>query len=405
MKRSIALLTVAAAAILLASTLSAPIAFAQDDYQVIVPLSSMEAPGDLGLYAHTNYVIVIPRHVEILPSGAPVAENPASMACIYNAVKQTKGCPKVSKVLPSGGTKAIAIVDAFDNPDAVSDLKAYATAYGYKQKPKFKVVKVGNPQPNANWSVEESLDIEMAFGMAPNAQIYLVEANSNNNADLYAAEDVATKLVQKAGGGEITNSWSGSEYGNEKSDDSHFKGKGVVYFASSGDAGGVVGYPSTSPYVISAGGTQIVRDGNGNFLYEEGWSSAGGGPSTVEPRPKYQDVVKKIVGSHRGTPDFSGNASPASAVALYNLYACRGWCETGGTSVTSPFMAGFVNAAGQFNASTNAELTEAYKEYGNAKQYKTYWTDVVKGNAGRYSCGKGYEFCTGIGSPLTLKGK
>ena len=63
-----------------------------------------------------------------------------------------------------------------------------------------------------------------------------------------------------------------------------------------------------------------------------------------------------------------------------------------------------VNAAGEFNASSNAELTEAYKEYGNSKEYKEYFTNITRGSNG-HPCAKGWTFCTGIGSPLTLGGK
>jgi kumamolisin len=176
-------------------------------------------------------------------------------------------------------------------------------------------VKVGNPPPDAGWALEESLDIEYAFGMAPNAHIYFVEANSNSFNDLLAAEDQATSLLQAAGGGEASNSWQGGEFSSETSLDSHFQGSGVVYFASSGDSGGQVGYPSTSPYVVSAGGTTILRNSQGFFTNEAAWSSAGGGPSQFEPRPSYQNIIKKIVGTHRGTPDFSSEASNVSYVA------------------------------------------------------------------------------------------
>ena len=296
------------------------------------------------------------------------------------------------------------MVDAFNNPNAVTDIQTFAAAYGYK-KPNFTVVKVGNPGNNSGWALEESLDIEYAFGMAPNAHIYLVEANSNSFADLLAAEDKATQLMQAAGGGEVSNSWQGGEFGGELAYDKHFQGKGVVYFASSGDSGGQVGYPSTSPFVVSAGGTFIARDGNGNFLYETGWSDAGGGPSQYEKRPSYQNIIKKIVGTHRGTPDFSSEASNVSYVVIYSQYGCGGWCGVGGTSVSSPTLAGIVNAAGTFAASTNAELTETYKDYGNPVDYKADWFDITRGNAGQYTCKKGWEFCTGIGSPKTFAGK
>src|SRR5579885_2334966 len=170
MKRCIALLTVAAAALFLVFIASMPVAVAQNGDTIIVPDSSLVHTEDLGSRAHTDISLVIPKHPRYGHNNVPIAENPASLACIYHLVKPTKGCPKTSKILPTGGAKAIAIVDAYDNPNAVSDLKTFASAYGYST-PNFTVVKVGNPQVNSGWALEESLDIEYAFGMAPSAQI------------------------------------------------------------------------------------------------------------------------------------------------------------------------------------------------------------------------------------------
>jgi len=404
MKSSITLLTVAAAALLLVFASATPAAFAQSGDRYFVPASGIERPEDIGVRAHTNIIFVLPEKIEIGENGAPIAENPLSLACIYHLVAATKGCPKTSKIVPNGGTKAIALIDAYDNPDAATDLTTFAAAYGYG-KPNFTKVKVGNPPPDSGWALEESLDIEYAFGMAPHAHIYLVEANSNSFNDLLAAEDKATQLLQAAGGGEASNSWQGGEFGGETAYDSHFKGNKVVYFASSGDSGGQVGYPSTSPFVVSAGGTTILRNSSGLFTSESGWPSAGGGPSQIEPRPSYQNVIKGIVGSHRGTPDFSSEASNVSYVEIYSQYGCGGWCGVGGTSVSSPTLAGIINAAGKFNSSTAAENGEAYADYANPTKYKADWRDITTGNAGQYPCKKGWEFCTGIGSPITYKGK
>jgi kumamolisin len=408
MRHSIALLTVAAAALFLVFASSMPVAFAQNGDRYIVPASSIERLEDIGVRAHTNIILVLPEKAEIGPNGAPVAENPLSLACIYHLVKPTKGCPTTSKILPTGGTKAIALVDAYDNPDAETDLATFAAAYGYGT-PNFTKVKVGNPPPDQGWSLEESLDIEYAFGMAPNAHIYLVEANSESWADLLAAEDKATELLQAAGGGEASNSWGSSEFKGENQYDSHFKGQGVVYFAGAGDTGGEVFYPSASPFVVSVGGTTILRYASGFFYLETAWGDgirgtegAGGGPSQFEPRPSYQNIIKSIVGTHRGTPDFSSDA--ATDVAIFSEYACGGWCEVYGTSISSPTLAGVVNAAGTFNTSTKAENTEVYKDYGNATKYKADFRDITTGSNG-YACKKGWEFCTGIGSPITYKGK
>ncbi len=404
MRRSIALSAITVAVCLLAFASSMPVALAQSGNRVIVPASSIEHPWDIGVRAHTNIIMVLLDKSEIEAGSPPIAENPLSLACIYHLVTVTKGCPKTSTVLPTGGTRAIALVDAFDNPDAATDITTFAAGYGYGT-PNFTKVKVGNPVANSGWALEESLDIEYAFGMAPNAHIYLVEANSNSFADLLAAEDKATALLQGEGGGEASNSWQGGEFSGETAYDAHFKGKGVVYFASSGDSGGQVGYPSTSPFVVSAGGTTILRNSQGLFTSEAAWSDAGGGPSQFEPRPSYQNIIQNIVGTHRGTPDFSSEASNVSYVAIYSQYGCGGWCGVGGTSVSSPTLAGIVNAAGKFKTSTAAENGLAYKDYASGTAYKADWRDITTGNNTRYTCKKGWEFCTGIGSPKTYKGK
>ena len=85
-------------------------------------------------------------------------------------------------------------------------------------------------------------------------------------------------------------SWGGSESSGESSSDHNFKQSGVVYFASSGDSPGVI-YPSSSPYVVSAGGTQVNRSG-GNYTNQTAWSDGGGGASRYESRPSYQNSIR-----------------------------------------------------------------------------------------------------------------
>src|SRR5579859_2652001 len=90
MKRSIALLTTAAAALFLVIASSTPVALAQSGDRVIVPESSIQRPEDVGVRAHTNFVYVLPEKVTIGNNGAPIGENPLSLSCIYNLVKKTK---------------------------------------------------------------------------------------------------------------------------------------------------------------------------------------------------------------------------------------------------------------------------------------------------------------------------
>jgi subtilase family serine protease len=176
-----------------------------------------------------------------------------------------------------------------------------------------------------------------------------------------------------------------------------------IFFASAGDAGAQVNYPSVSPNVISAGGTYIIRNGKGSYTSEGCWAGSGGGESQYEPIPSYQSVIKSIVGNFRGIPDMSADASPGTGVAVYSTTACGGWCIVGGTSVSSPVLAGIVNAAGGFQTSTVDELTKVYGEYGNAKEYKADFHDITVGSNG-FPAKKGWDYCTGVGSPKSLKG-
>jgi hypothetical protein len=89
MKRSIALLTIAAAALFLVLASATPVAVAQSANQIIVPESSIARLGDLGVRAHTDISLVVPAEVQIDDNGAPIAENPLSLSCIYHLVQQT----------------------------------------------------------------------------------------------------------------------------------------------------------------------------------------------------------------------------------------------------------------------------------------------------------------------------
>ena len=218
------------------------------------------------------------------------------------------------------------------------------------------------------------------------------------------------QLVAAAGGGEVSNSWSfgPGEIQGEKGYDKYFLKKGVVFFASSGDTS-PVRYPSVSPNVVSSGGTTVNRNSSGDFTGESSWDgcngATGGGLSSEESRPAYQDIIKKIVGDHRGTPDVSFDANPCSGVAVLDTYGQGGWLQVGGTSVSSPSLAGIFNSAGNFYKSTSDELTAIYKEYGVQKEYNAWFRDIKSGSNGVYNCVKGYDLCSGVGSPLTYKGK
>jgi kumamolisin len=379
--------------------------------KVVVPASSIEYAGDIGRLAHTNVQVFLPEGTlgQEQASGPPYAglayETPASLACVYGLVVAVTGCNpnKVSDV-PTGGSRMIAIVDAYNAPNAAKDLATFSAQFGLPAAD-FQVVYASGTKPayNIGWEFEESLDVQWAHAMAPHAKIVLVEAASNSFADLMTAEDMASKLVSAAGGGEVSNSWASSEFSGETAYDTHFTKAGIVYVASAGDYPGT-GWPSTSPNVLAAGGTTVRRNSStGNFIAEVTWDDAGGGISPVEPRPSYQSGIASIVGHYRGVPDLSFDSNPVTGVWVYDTNA-NGWNIVGGTSVASPSLAGILNLAGSFHTSSNAELTAIYDNRALAADFRDI-TSGYCGSYGGYNAALGWDFCTGVGVNKGLTGK
>lgn len=410
--------------------------------RVVTPESGIERPEDVGVRMHTTYKILVPANranfaadsngyalpepAALPPVGPPFPgyafETPASIACLYKLVTPITGCnPNTFKTNPSGGSKAIGIVDAFDYPTAMADLNAFSAQFGLPAvtSTTFKVIFAGgtggcagsDPGNDPGWEGEQALDIDWAHAMAPNAKIFLVEAASAFNSDLMIAEDCASKLVAAAGGGEISNSWGGTEFSTETTLDSHFNKANVVYFASSGDSAGTI-WPGVSPNVVSVGGTTTSRVSGGasfgNFIREATWEYGGGGLSKYEPRPSYQSVLPSA--THRLVPDVSSDANPITGVWVYDNNATTGccWYIFGGTSVGTPTWAGLVNRAGHFAASSSAELTSIYGAYAGATTYAADYNDITYGLCGFYDgfiAATKWDSCTGVGSPKSYVGK
>jgi len=396
MRRSVLIFAITAA-VILAVTQFAP---AEDGRGTTVAVPGT-VPG-----IHLPLYIFIPKGGARPDNPLPGAETPSSIACIYGVTKKTAGCPQDGSVVATGGSKAIAVVEYGSNSTVQSDFNTFNSTFGLPAATLTQICATGGTCPSndgTGWDLETALDVQYAHSMAPGAEIYIAEFSDDPLGD--GAETDAAEAVAAAGGGEVSNSWGydGGEgwcgsAGCELNYDHYFVYSGVVFFASAGDSGATPQYPSVSPDVVSAGGTTVIRNGSGNYTTQDGWSGGGGGLSAYEPIPSYQSVIKSIVGTHRGTPDFSADANPDSGVAVYNSTYCGGWCQVGGTSVASPTLAGIANAAGGFLTSTNAELTKTYGEYGNATKYKKDFLDVTVGNNGQ-PCKKGWDFCTGIGAP------
>ncbi|MBV9301119.1 MAG: hypothetical protein JOY62_12175 [Acidobacteriaceae bacterium] len=427
--------------------------------QVYVPPSSTEQkPG----FVHTNYVLRSmdgkkPAPLSIatdagLPgpnSTTTFAETPASLGCLYIGSPYSSGCvPKGLNGRGGGpsaaGYGAIAIVDAFDNPNAANDVATFNAQWPLLATNFTKIYANGNgscsvPPFDSGWALEESLDIEWAHVFAPKAAIILVEACSNSWSDLLYAEQVAFNYIVNnyPAGGQVSNSWAGGEFSGQIADDPFFADWNyvgvtgwkthILAFASAGDSGLGAAYPSTNPWLISAGGTTVLRDASSDkFVSESCWSGSGGGTSSQETYATsftggnmgpWADFQYPIFGQgSRSTPDLSSDADPASGVYVYSG-ANGGWFIVGGTSVSSPSLASMINRAGNqlgsvfltpvtsggdwFNTEENNLL---YAQLATTHAYRGNFYDITTGSNGA-SAVASYDQCTGVGSPRGVLGK
>jgi subtilase family serine protease len=258
--------------------------------------------------------------------------------------------------LPIGGPSGqyIAIVAAYDDPNAVSDVAFYRSYFGLSSCPTtngclIKINQTGgtSPLPTANtgWAQEISLDLDMVSGVCQTCKIILVEANSSSLSDLGTATNTAVSLGSKA----VNNSYGSSvEYaGEDQNCTMYYNHSKVAITASSGDNAGVVQIPAVCPNVISVGGTSLQTNGT-----EIPWASAGGGCSTMISKPIYQNYIATGC-AMRAMADISAVADPNTGVYVYDTYNGTGWYQIGGTSASSPIIAAIYGLAGNANTMVN----------------------------------------------------
>jgi subtilase family serine protease len=239
--------------------------------------------------------------------------------------------------------------------------------------------------------IEEQIDVEISYDMAPGANQLVVGGDSCNNGD-YGLQGLFDADIAVLGGNGIhplatiaSNSWEGFDETQpaflDNIENSYLvraAAEGVGMYFSSGDGSGVE-TPSDDPDAIAVGGTTLGIGATGNRLFETGWSTevyllftnqwlnfgeqgaAGGGPSLLWAQPGYQkgkvpSSLSTAPGNRgglvRSVPDVSADADPYTgmAVGILNITPKKTTYveETyGGTSVASPLVAGIVTAAQQ----------------------------------------------------------
>lgn len=360
---------------------------------VFFPAQGVFAPASTAYAAYhfSGFLGKPPIHIFRSAQKSPAGVTPAEIKRIYN--------------LPTkGGKGTIAIIDAYDAPNIESDLGVFSNTYGLaactiKNGCLEKHKMASSTATNGGWALEESLDVEWAHAIAPQAKILLVEAKTASGANLLSAIDYAAARKDVVA---VSMSWGGAEFSEELSLDSHLTSKsGAVFFAASGDDGAGVEWPAASPNVVGVGGTSLELFANGGYISESAWSGSGGGVSAYEPEPAYQKTynIPKANG-HRAVPDVAYNADPASGFVVYRTTGSlkNGWYTVGGTSAGAPQWAA-IQALG-----SSVSLAKLYADKASAGTLK-FFRDITSGANGtcKYYCNARarYDYVTGLGVPQT----
>jgi subtilase family serine protease len=309
--------------------------------------------------------------------------------------------------------QTVAIVDAYDNPNAASDLATYRSQFGLPPCSSAnscfdKRNQRGGTAPPAGdtgWGQEIDLDIEMVSAVCPNCKILLVESDSNSFADLGAAVNEAYALGANA----ISNSYGAAEFFGETSYAGPYNHPGVAITVSSGDGGYGVEVPAAYNTVVAVGGTSLTSAVNSRGWSESAWNGAGSGCSSQISKRSWQTDTGC---GRRTVADVSAVADPNTGVAVYDSYGSTGganWYVFGGTSVAAPIIASVYGLAKNANTTDYA----AALPYASPSQL----FDVASGSNGNCSRGKrntsskylctagtGYDGPTGLGTPNGIGG-
>jgi len=194
---------------------------------------------------------------------------------------------------------------------------------------------------------EISMDVEWAHTIAPGAHIDLIECSG------FPANSAVASIIQGLPGkvSVVSMSYGTGESNGESSGDIGFVLPGVTFVAGTGDSGAPGGYPAYSPNVLAVGGTGFYTPNApapasaGLFLAGElGVPNSGGGISSYESEPSYQESVQQS--GMRSIPDVSFDYLN---VWIYNSNGnpSSGWGWGGGTSLSAPCWAGLIAIANQ----------------------------------------------------------
>jgi subtilase family serine protease len=354
-----------------------------------VPVCKLAPHGRAGCFAIR--VDRVSSTGRIRHASTPVGLTPADLQDAYALPSDT-----------AGGGSTLAIVDAYDDPNAEADLAVYRAQFGLPSCTTRngcfrKVGQTGTrtlPVADPGWSQEISLDLDMASAVCPRCHLLLVEATSSSQGNLGAAVDTAVRLGADA----VSNSYGGPD-ASDRSYGRYYHHAGVALVASAGDSGYGVSYPASSKWVTAVGGTSLRPSTRARRGWSEGvWTGSGSGCSSYNSTTWQDDRTTGCTG--RAVADIAAVADPATGVAVYDSYAYEttsGWLTFGGTSASAPIIAGAFALAG--NTADVADGSYVWTHHRGGVN------DVISGSNGTCSTTRwctahyGWDGPTGWGTP------
>ena len=330
-------------------------------------------------------------------AGGSTGFTPPQLASLYNFPEGDGEGQKIGIIELGGGYR-------------LEDIKTYFRQLGITDSPNITSVSVdgvkNNPSDPSGASGEVVLDIEVIASIVPKANIRVYFAPNTDEGFLNA---IKTAISDKCSlisisWGQRESGWSTSAINDFNTVFQEATSKGITILAAAGDSGssdggsGVnVDFPASSPYVLACGGTSLIAS-KGKIESEVVWddnsvsSATGGGISVKFNKPTYQDNVEFLESyKKRGLPDIAADADPNTG---YLIYMDGSTQQFGGTSAVAPLWTALI---AKINQSLKSNVGFLHPKLYNAPPGTL--RDITSGSNGAYKSRKGWDFCTGFGSP------
>jgi kumamolisin len=298
------------------------------------------------------------------------------------------------------------------------DLALYFRGLGLRA-PRVEAVPVAGganlPDKNPRADLETTLGISIAGAIAPGARLAVYFAPNSErgfHAALCAAleDQVRRPSIICISWGAPETSWTRRVRIAVNATCRRAAALGVTIVVASGDHGSrgrpraesaprlEVDFPASSPWVLAVGGTRLLAPGAGirrETVWNEGdgWGS-GGGYSAFFPRPAWQHQLTERHRTFRGrgVPDVAANAAFDTG---YRIVRAGQSEAKGGTSAAAPLWAGLIALLNQGLGRRVGHLNPLL--YGELAG--KVCRPITSGNNGRFRSGRGWNPCTGWGSP------